>query len=1587
MFAKRVSDDVSSFQVKRCDIQFVEILPAFTLDNILRSVTKERGDIQAADRLALAEALNNNTACLEFARYLQQIIEIEKSKESGLGLTDKEKSHYNELTQLIVDSRPNQTDQLSEMRQKVKVIRENNLLKSNYSNILKLYKAYLGVVNSDVMLTEGMADLAKEWQLQKYFAAADVNELLALYRVYLSAERTIANFSQLCLSDQVQLSLQMKHAILAYCGLLTAHIRQRQLYALESMLFRIELVEKKLDIHYDDVIYYFINHIEIKLQRRVIKEDETKQAVFDQLRRRKRRGMTDETLREMMRELQGYITSPSKEAEDDVKKAEFKRRLERLKLSEVPEGLVQTVKPEVATDPVILFLYHHFDACCVKVKESLLLETDEAICRLNDLDWMLSEAMRLTSAKRLYTWWPLAQADEVIFARYQKSFSQLLNHVYDFLSMQLRYNAIQILKNAESGQVLGMAEWQHLRNILWEFHKKYASQLGQKPIELATDFLVPVVSYLYENDSTLSSSKFCEALAVNVTQYVYWPMMNERMAEYDATKRAILRALRLLENKRIKGSLFLNRYINYNWLLYFFETVLPPHEMMLKQREQIAASFGHSWKTVFPLEEVICKDKFVYYIPSHIRPDLSVTASNNPKSQRRRFLLSVEELVKKIHLASMYLVNVVIPHVKYSPFISLINLSRGDRFVSNLDELIHLNSLLCEDIAETLRNRTISKETVYLLEKLLAYSNSELAAINHAWQEAILENIHANFDQAELCAYLRHPDFMINLDHLQKLYAKIEELFNYPNYKSVLFEKINKVCVGILVEEGKIALSKPIDSDEFHRFISIVTELSFVGSNGEAIIKSLMSNEGMQAKISAHISQFDGSREEIGSLIAVFCPPSAMVGSGNISRYIIPYATKRLEYLRSQQGKGIRLSDIMFFDSYNTLPAVSELFNQHREYYEREIISAIRQKENINWNSVAARIVELFGSKSDRQFYRAVCLVNLLKKDKPNDDDQYTYTAFKATIYHQDQHLIDPGMQLPGVGIAFETFLDQYVDVLPWSELRDRVIMLFGPVKSQYYHERCLYQFLNNNIPGYGEWLNIVLNEIHPFDYFGKESVKKIVEHVISMITVASEAARDFNMTERQSEGVMSLLYNLRYMKILFERIGDLTGYQVVSEIGSLERTLRLATLTKRLLGMICDADGDVAFSDDAIGKLLYQIHTLFLEVDSQALVSLVNVRQYLVFLDGVITHVRTVNLDQIRERYLHELFSFYSHFINHLKQVLLSLAKLDILPDSDKQYLQLTINCLDSNDKIDARRQEVLDGFDQSVDLKDVADATMQLAVRVNNKIAIISKAVDQRSLAEAGVKHSLENPLHYSLICLKKIAGIDLASSFSQPIYHYLVAVTRRELGNIELHQFSGLVQGCAPVIEKLEAMGRVANAKSSLVKQSIYASSAPVRVTPIAPLLEELHHKYIASYCYRKIVDYVSSKIEVRLKGDPLTFFGLFSQQLAAKPEKERLSTIKEQLHIDKDYNARKVDCMLEVSRWMAQFFNGLMKKNELQERLEKLLMDIAVKERESRGEYYKSKEFSQLFAAILELVKTDSLSVLLQQTSSLRMNFKF
>lgn len=1586
MFAKRPPNALSSFQIKRSDIQFLASLPAFTLDNIVQAARMQQINLTADDRQALSEALNKNTACLEFVKYIQQIIEIENSKESGVGLTDREKSHYNELKQAIADNRPSQADQLSEMRSKVRAIREVNLPIAKYSNILKLYNAYLGVLNSNVMVVERLDDLAKEWEVQKYYAASDAHELLALNRVYINAEKTIENFCALCMSDRVELSIQAKQAILAFCGNFTAQTRLRQIQVLESMLFRVEQVEKRCDIHYDDVIYYFIHAIEMKLGHRAIKEDESKKAVFDQLRRRRRRGMTYDALREINRQLRAYIESPDREPEDGYKKAEIGQRLKRLRLSEVPEELVKIVKPESSTDPVMLFLHHQFDSCIAKIKESLLLEAEDAIGRVDDLYQLLEEAKQIISSNRLTVWWPFTQTVGTQIDSYHARFDDLLRHVYDFLSTQLKHDANEIIKKAASGRVVGMEEWLLHRNILLEFYRNYHLRLGKKPIEMTTDFLVHVVAYLLVNDMTLDSDKFCEALAVCVVQFVYWPLENERVAEYDATKRAFIRALKMLENKRIRGSILLNKYINYNWVIYFLESVLPPREIMLAQREQLAKSFDHEWKVVFPLEEVLCKDGFFYSIPSHIRSDLSITASNNPKSQRRTFLLSIESIVKQIHVGSMYMVNVVIPHVKFAPFITLLTLNRGDRFVSNLDELIGLHSQLCEVIREKLRDKSISKETVHLLEKMLDYSNKQLEAINHDWQDAILVNIHANFVPEDLCAYLEHPDTMIDLSRLRQLYAKVDDFFTYPSYKSVLFDKINKACVKLLISNGMRALAQSIDSVEFHKFISVITELSFFEEQGAAILKQFILNEDIQARIMEHINQFDGSREEIGSLISVICPANSAAGTNDISRYVMPYAKKRLDYLRQNNGNGIRLNDVMFFDSYNSIPEVRALFEQHREYYDREVIAPIRKNAATGWSPTVARIVELFGSKFDRQVYRALCLTGLLKKENISEADMRSFTSFRATLYHHDSTLIEPSLQLPGEACSFEEFLDRYIDVLPWNELRDRIIMLFGIEKSQYYHERCVYQFLNNNMPGYGDWLNILLGEMHPYEFFGKDKVNKIVEHVLSLIKVAEDATRDFDITEKQAESMKSLLQNISFMKIIFERIGDLTGYQIVSEISSLEGTLQLALLTKRLLELICRGHGEVAYSDEAIGKLVYQLYALFNEVDGGKLVTLANIRQYLIFLDQVITNVRTANLDRARDDYLQSLYSFYSHFLQHFKQMLFAISRLDILPVTDQQYLVLTANCLDSNGKIEARRQEVLDGFDQAIGLKDIADAVMQLAVRVNNKLGVLNKAIEDRINAEAGVKLSLENPQIFARICLKRTSGLDWTFDFVNPYRQCVVNLTRRAIQNVNMAQFCELTQSCVTLLGKLESTNRsIPVDMSSHLRLSMFGSSQVVQPASQGQLLDELHVKYIAAFCYHKLVDYVYSRVDIKDKLDRFTLFESLTTQLASFSG-DRVQFIKTNFRVNELFNARKIELAVEVGKWLLQLFNGTMKKTEFEAKIDKLVAEIASKDQETHNKFYRSKEFSDLLRLMLEIVKSNSITELLQSTSSARMTYK-
>jgi hypothetical protein len=1565
-------NSITMFAIARPD---EEAVLSLTIENVMRAVTSEKIELQPLDQQELRTLITENEMFRSFALIVESMNRIDKSRASGAGLSQSEKNHYNELQDSSEQSRPTQDDSLSQAKVKIKKIRDNTRDVVKYKNIISLYTAYYKALNDGTLWNDRLTEVKNEWLLHRHFAMCDSVDLTRIYKSYQEFDTNLNEFRRIIQADRIKTRTNVKTALLLYFKNLSSQVARIKSQAIYSMMLRLQSADRRCDIHYDDVMHDTVEKVEREIGKRIIREQENRREVFAQLRVRRRRGMSYDDIRMFIGCIQEYCKPDSRDNELDTHdKKVILGKLNSLSMMTLESGPLVHIHMAFQLDPVILFVINRSDDVRRKVAEKLLLEPDSALILVDDLGEMLAEArsryqrMLKTSSKSRN----ITLEERLEFS--QRDFVFLVNSTYQSLSEQVKFESQKAIRDCLAGEFRGIAELHASIKRLREFHTHYRFMLEGRDPSLQADFVFYVLRYIDDHRDELSSSINRDRLATLIAINHYWPITDNNRHEFESSRLALSNRLASL-HEHFKHSFFHHPYIHYNWMISFVEEALTLTDLPLVRHQAMGREYKHSWSEYFPYKEEALDTGITVPVPDIVAQDLDQSVRNLKTSNRRAFVLANMKLIREISSAGTFVANVIIPYVSVSPFINLFNINRNVRYVRLMDHLRTLLQELNKNIETVVTTPKMPKKTVNMLVRLRQFYNEQFERIDQEWQKHLSKNIDMATTEHDLVEYLRN-DNDIDLRKLKALLHKIADIFTDHRCRQMLTGKLQIVCARILVEIGMQVLTSDHDSINFTLYIQLLNQMSGIREFGSSVIHKVTSNLNISRLLIRHLEQFDGSRPVIGGLIASLFPMETLANNDAAKKYIIPYARKRLEYLESVNGEGIQLGDVMFFDVYAAIPECAELFVSTSEEFRGRIQEAISDNQ-APWNPVTARIIELFGDSKSINLYRARAIVSLMTIDDVKATDIEMTDVFIQSLLRPGEHVVDPHLRVTDNNVQFEIFLWHIIDNSLWTVVREKLISVLGQDLLQQYHTRSLYKFLNDRAPGFGLWMEQQLKNVHPDDFFGDMEVGKISTYVMRLMDQVEFACHDFNVDGDQGESIMNLLNNLKRMQAFFHQIGSNVGVKFLADVGNIERGIKLAVIIRKTLVFFTQSEGVVTFNIESIYKLLSQLLISFAEVERNEMVSSVNISAYLDFIEKANASVPCSNLASLQDKHLAGIFNYHLTLIEHLKKLVLKIASSSLIDDTAPKMLLSLVNCLDNNDKISEREANILEGLDQSPELRSVVIKLISFAREINLTRHNINQEFQARLLKEAQIKAINDNPGLLAIVCVRRLVQVDMQTHLSSAYIGHLIQTIHNVMNMIPCGQFADF-SGC--FIDAMSTVTKLAqlSTQNDLTPLMLFnmlggghASRSHVnKNTLLQPLLTDFHAKFVSHAVFAHAAEYVVSKMELKSVNKRIVFHEV-SVALSRLDENEQLGYVKLNLGIKHDHNARKAIFLVNFYNVAMKVFDGKARMDSLVECISAIKFEIQERESKGQHDYYKAKKIKDLLEFILNLVKTPSI----------------
>lgn len=1478
----------------------------------------------------LLTLLQENPQCKQFVIFTEKLQEVEKNSSSGMGLSFSEKNHYNALLDEMSLFRTDSSDNIEKMKFKVNEIRirQSQLLK--YTNIIKLNQTYFNLLSQPEVWAPKCSQIKLIWDSYKRFARQDSRELLDLYKTYTKALSTVKRFVELIPELSKKISLKSKSALLKYVNYLIRQIEEARIQAIMSMLYRMQLAEEYQDIYFDDLIYQTIYQIEKVLQYRVIIEQKDKQLIFDQLRKRQRRGLTFEIIREFILNIKNYLIEYSNVDHNSIKHSEITSQLNKLSFVAIlnPENNIFVV--DIEHDPIIYYTVNHFINLIKVVKNCFLSDTEKAFSIIANLDALYNDATKYIKNIHQRDWFYEGKKIEEKLKELRKEYLDLLQYVYYFLIDKVNIAGDELTKDISKENLKEMSVYQNSKDWLKKFEDRYGPLLV-KTIELKKqDLLIKTVLTVNQDPGIIDSSEKRHYFATILAQNYYWPIDKEKSREYESTLKYIEYRLESLSKYFSKATFYIDIYSNHNWMLYFLEQAFPQEDDDKVIRHKVLCKFCvHPWENVFELCEVELDDHEIMIVPKQVLGECSDIKIRDIRSTRQKVIFENSSLFKKVNDSASHFESVVLPYIRVSPFVSLFNINHTQRYFEDFNHLLSLYDQLINNL--NIESEMIGWTSTYksqdFLIKLKCHCEDSKNKMIMAWSKALFESIDASTTVKDICFYLHDSEKLINHRKLLGLIDKIKHLFGSQVYRDFLLCKVQDACADIIIKNVISELSRLGGNSKLQNFIYCITQLAQTGNFGKGVLERIIKDQQVTVLIEEHLKSFDGTRDEIGGLIVALHPLDTTPEDWFINHYIMPYAVKRLHYIQQRRGQCIHYGDIIFFDKFASVPSFKDLFSQYQSQFHAEFFDHLTSPSQ-KWDANVAKLIELFGDYQGRCAYRARCIIPLLEQDYPAQNDHLVLNLFESSLFHHNEKLIDPKFILPN-NKPWDIYVDHYINATVWNELRDRVLGLLDYQQQQRAHMWFLYQFLNNHVSDFGPWLETQLVYLTPEELFGEEGVEYISQHVIGLIKVAHSASHEMSIDESQFEMISTLVPNLKYMRMFFKKLNNHVAYMILDDIEMLENNLRLTGLSRKLLRLLSIHEGNATYDDKGVYNVLNQLIELFNEIERSALINFDNIKAYLCFIDNIITRLSFADFNTMPEMYLVGYFNFYLNVIEHFKKIIMQFVKQSYVPDQDAKFIGSLINCFDDNKKIEQRRYLVSIALEYNSSLRDIVDYFLDLSYRVNQIAKNSSDLFLFGLMKQVHVGSVKDDPLSFSLICMRNILTYSKSLRLSSGFLFFMIKQINEALDCLPLPKMGEFTRHFSPHISELRQIASnaiQANCKV-VTRQTIFQPNQQLYDQRITGLM--LNTYYQKNMCFNaclKLIGYIDSKSTIKAV-KKYSFIKEIMFYIHDRTEIQQLDYIESKLGLKIRLDAKKVLFALELLNIVELIYLGRLNKFDL------------------------------------------------------------
>lgn len=1544
----------------------------------VRQLASESGIFLSGDDLEQVNLfINDDPDTQKLKSFIEGINSLYASQLAGAGLTNIEKNLYNGLNDQLAECNPQDMSSISAIRQhlkdKIDLIRELKLKINYYRHIMLLYKTYITILNDPATWKHGLEEVREEWSRQRHFACCSSEELLRLYEIYNDFSTKLISFAKYIEGPGKKLSVQARLAIQNYCIVATGQIHHFRMAAIDSMSARLHCAERRCDLYYDDIIHDTVEKIELEIRHRIIKEEESKKVVFDQLRVRRRRGMTYHCCRQFIMCIRKFCREPETQAESlEFFKKVTLRGMEGLSILTPPVSWGDVEMAAINHDPVVIFLANNFDRIKRLIFEKMLLATDSAILLVSQLDAYITEVRQYYQQR--------VQESKKNSNPHVERFIQACEHDFGELLVRVQLNLLhqfddetgELISNAINGDLTGFPRLDVTRSRLVEFRNAYDKRYSLDTIELRIDLKVIILQYIDDHPGVILHQDTRKNLADLLVHVYCWPVSSKNNKEVVALHRILLNRLGVLMEFYTRPFM-INRYSHFTWIGYFIDEAVKRDQPSLESNRQLAKRYHAEWVEFLPLKSHVLAESETIYIPLVIENLIKSETLMKASSTRRAFLLANRELILQINRTGTYIQNVVIPYVSTCPFINLQNLSSHSSYIKVMGQLIEQIGCLRRNIHENSGKSLLKYKTDRLMLQLLTECEAGLERVHREWQRGLFENIHTQLGRSKLDDYLRHDTDMINSQGVDFLVTNIRQVFQYEPYREKLIDAVLASCAGILIELGREMLLRKITDPGFQHYVNILGHVSRIENFGTRIIGKLSESQQIAGLLNAHLVSFDGAQSVVGTLITTLYPADDISKSTALNDFILPYARKRLAYIRLNGGDCIQQDDIDFFQFYSGISECHDLFVQEQGYYEDAVIFHALDKHAAAWETATARIIEMFGSPVDISVYRARCVIPLMLNDSPGQPECDKWAEFMGTRYRYELPLIDPSYFIVESGQAFQYLLEHYIENENWTIIREHIISSYDLNQLRQFHYRCLYKLLNSRAPEYGLWLNRQLKYRHPNDLFGEDGAQKICEYAVSLINQAESACHDFNIDEDEFVTLNALIHNLKYLKDFFKQMENAAGRDFLENVSMVEVAVRLAMMIKKTFKAFAERTTGVVYDLRSTIRLAPQFIGVMLDVEKNNMVSLFNAGIYLDFLDNLLKNISSDEDDSLSDYFLDGLFNLYLTITAHLKNLLIKLANSESDYLSAPEMILSLANALDDTDNIDARKSVILENYDDIPAIRQIIEKFIHLCYEINRRRNDIHEIFKRHLLRDAAVLVVYENPVRLAIVCVNRFFQLEKQLGLTSYYVDHYAKTLCNIMTLIPLRAFGEFAQH---FIESHERIIRISLNVSSGGKLTfgLFGGKTDMQENSsrlLASLMTEFQSRLSAYILLVSIENYMYSKMKLKSgERDGNSIFTSASDWVAEMDDTERLPFIKRTLKINKDASARKALLLLRLHHMVTMIYAGHVKMDEAKICIENMLDEVSRKPAE-----YKSKDFTRMLQDALVIIQSHNIRELM------------